>query len=229
MLKRWGIGVGLASMGLIVAAIYWLANPSQADLELLKPLETQRDPLNQSRRTHHGVDYLTLASGFKPQKFRSFCGPASIATVLRAYGKAEVDQRYLFPSIGFKAKVFFSGITLAELATLAERNGLQTTTVYADTLTLDDFRDRLVSNMATLGDYVLINYHRRVLKQKGGGHISPIAAYDAKKDAFLVLDQATFKYPFTWVPTQLLYDAANTRDGATSRGILLITGYASTH
>jgi hypothetical protein len=63
------------------------------------------------------------------------------------------------------------------------------------------------------------------LNQSGAGHISPIAAYDEPGDAFLILDQAAYKYPFTWVPAKNLFDAARTLDGARSRGLLLISGY----
>ncbi|MGI9288644.1 MAG: phytochelatin synthase family protein [Pseudomonadales bacterium] len=225
MLKLWAIGVGLVAIGLIAAAIYWIANPSQAELQLPEPLVPHHESLPQKTMTLHSADYRSLSNGFRPQRFRSFCGPASIATVLRAYGETHVDQSDLFSSLGFKANAFFSGLTLAELAELAERNGLRTYIVYADTLTLDEFRQRLVANLASAGDYVLINYDRRSLSQSGVGHISPVAAYNATTDAFLVLDQATYNYPFTWVPAALLYQATNTLDGKRSRGILIVTGY----
>ena len=35
--------------------------------------------------------------------------------------------------------------------------------------------------------------------QEKGGHISPLAAYDADTDRFLVLDVARYKYPSVWI------------------------------
>lgn len=57
------------------------------------------------------------------------------------------------------------------------------------------------------------------------GHISPVGAYDPGRDAFLVLDEASFKYPFTWVPAPLLYQAVHTRADGRYRGVLFIHGY----
>ena len=64
----------------------------------------------------------------------------------------------------------------------------------------------------------MVNYDRRVLKQAGAGHISPIAAYDQSRDAFLVLDEAAYRYLSTWIPASLLYQAAHTRAGDHFRG-----------
>jgi len=69
--------------------------------------------------------------------------------------------------------------------------------VYADALSLDTFRERLKANLGSAGDFVVVNYDRRVLKQSGAEHISPVGAYDEAQDAFLVLDEAAYKYPFT--------------------------------
>jgi len=38
----------------------------------------------------------------------------------------------------------------------------------------------------------------------------------------LILDTAGYKYPYTWVPVELLYQAAATKDGERSRGLLVI-------
>jgi hypothetical protein len=179
-------------------------------------------------RTNGGLyakDFQSLADSFRSQIYRSFCGPASIATVLRAYGVTTADQTTIFPSLGIKFNAFTSGMSLAELAALGQSTGLRSEIVYADQLALEEFRERLKSNLAREGDFVLVNYDRRVLQQSGAGHISPVGAYDEARDSFLVLDQAGYKYPFTWVPTTLLYQAIHTRDGHRFRGILVIHAY----
>jgi len=118
---------------------------------------------------------------------------------------------------------------LEQLGKLADAAGLQTQVLYAHTLTLNDFRERLKENLAASGDYVVVNYSRKPLNQSGDGHISAIAAYDPTRDAFLVLDQAAYRYPFTWVPAPLLYQAVHTLDGTRYRGLLVIRGLSPSH
>jgi hypothetical protein len=58
-----------------------------------------------------------------------------------------------------------------------------------------------------------------------GGHISPLAAYDAKADRFRILDVARYKYPPVWVKASDLFDAMNTTDAANgnrTRGYVLV-------
>lgn len=206
-----------------LAGTYWIASPAHVHLELAAPLKPFRDQsLNDLR---YAKDFAPLERGFRPQVYRSFCGPASIATVLRAYGVTGADQTSLFSSLAGKLKAFYTGMTLAELEMLAKSRGLRTQLVYADELNLEAFRERLKANLAQEGDYVLVNYDRRVLKQEGMGHISPVAVYDEKSDAFLILDEASYRYPFTWVPAPLLYQAVHTQFAGRFRGVLLIKGY----
>jgi hypothetical protein len=42
---------------------------------------------------------------------------------------------------------------------------------------------------------VIVNYLRKAIGQEKGGHISPLAAYDAETDRFLILDVSRYKYP----------------------------------
>lgn len=210
----WALGTG------------WIAYPTTADLELPAPLRAFQSGDVSAER--YGKDFSPLVGGFRSQVYRSFCGPASVATVLRGFGVPQADQISLFPSLRTKLNTFYTGMSLAELGELARSVGLRTELVYADTLSLETFRERLKENLGREGDFVVVNYDRRVLRQSGAGHISPVAAYDAARDAFLVLDQAAYRYPFTWVPTGLLYAAVRTRDGEQFRGVLFIHGYDPT-
>lgn len=212
--------VGIAVAGAVTA---WIAYPTTVDLELPPPLtswSSSDPPIGP-----YAKDLKALADGFTPQSYRSFCGPASISTVLRAFGRTQMSQAELLPTIGDKLDVFYSGMSLAELHELALTVGLKSELVYADRLSVEAFRDQLKSNLEREGDFVLINYDRRVLRQSGAGHISPVGAYDPRRDAFLVLDEASFRYPFTWVPASLLYEAVHTRADENYRGVLFIHGY----
>jgi hypothetical protein len=222
-LSLWILGIGAAGA---IGLSLWIALPTQSDLVLPAPLEAWRGDVTAE---DYGPDFRALADAFRPQRYRSFCGPATIETVLRAYGDVGVDQARIFPSLSSKLDTFYSGMSLAELAELAQSVGLQAQIAYADALNLDSFRAQLQANLAQTGDFVIVNYDRRVLKQSGAGHISPVAAYDQSRDAFLVLDEAAYRYPFTWVPAPLLYQAVRTRAGEHFRGVLFISGYRRPH
>lgn len=76
--------------------------------------------------------------------------------------------------------------------------------------------------------WLIVNYHRTGVGQKGGGHFSPIAAYHEKSDSFLVYDVARYKYPPSWVNTKELWNAMNTidSDSGKTRGYLLVAKLA---
>jgi len=213
--------VGFIALG--ISGTYYIASPTESHLELAPPLrEWSQRSVEDVRYTK---DLKSLEQSFRGQVYRSFCGPASLATVLRAYGVSKADQASVFPSVGAKLKAFYMGMSLPELAAVARSDGLVTELVYADQLNLQSFRERLKANLAREGDFVLVNYDRRVLKQKGIGHISPVAAYDEQQDAFLVLDEAAYRYPWTWVPASLLFAAVHTEADGRFRGVLFIRGY----
>jgi len=208
--------IGLSAISL------WVAFPPRDALELAPPLEyfdshSPGDP-------RYLMDFAPLERAYRPQSYRSFCGPATLSTVLRAYGASDVDQNAIFPNLGARLKVFYNGMTLADLGALARSAGLRARLVYANDMTPDSFRERVKANLAHAGDFVVVNYDRRMLKQEGAGHISAIGAYDPARDAFLVLDEASYRYPFTWVPAPLLYAAIHTKDGDKFRGALFIDG-----
>ena len=72
---------------------------------------------------------------------------------------------------------------------------------------------------------MIVNYLRKSIGQERGGHISPLAAYDADSDKFLILDVARYKYPPVWVKAAALFDAMNTTDSDNenrTRGFVLI-------
>ena len=84
--------------------------------------------------------------------------------------------------LGERRAVYFDNIVIAAFAFVMER-----------------FRNQLVRNLQTHGDYAVVNYLRTKAHQAGGGHISPVAAYDEETDRFLVLDTASYKYPWFWI------------------------------
>jgi len=94
--------------------------------------------------------------------------------------------------------------------------------VVDDTVSVDSVRQLLRQNLGQADDYVVVNYHRPVLHQKGGGHISPLGAYDDASDSFLILDVNPNGKTWAWVRTEALVAAMRTFDSIENRGFLLV-------
>ena len=102
-------------------------------------------------------------------------------------------------------------------------NGARTRkVVVADMLPTEAVKADLIGNLRRAGDYVVVNYLRRVVGQSGGGHISPLAAYDAESDSFLVLDVNPAVTGWTWLPASDLIRGMRTYDTVENRGYVLI-------
>ncbi len=184
------------------------------------------------------ADYVPLSSQFVTQINQAFCGVASLVMVLNALGvpaplAPEWERHYFTQENVFNQQteaviprqvIERQGLTLAELAGLVESHPAQARIYYGSEVSLEDFRHLIRTNLETPGNYVLVNYLRRTLGQERGGHISPLAAYDADTDQFLILDVSRYKYPPVWVSAEMLWQAINTTDSVSgkTRGFLLI-------
>ena len=79
------------------------------------------------------------------------------------------------------------------LADISDEFHLTTRLAHASDDGLGSFRREAAQALSRPGDYVLVNYDRKALGQAGPGHISPLGAYDAKTDRFLILDVSSYK------------------------------------
>ena len=186
------------------------------------------------------ADFAPLVEEFVTQVNPAFCGPASIAMVLNALdlprppsdatlGLGLFDQENLFNARTEAAKprgeILRGGMTLDDLGDVLAAYDLEVTVRHAADSSLDAFRDAAVETVGDRDEFVLVNYLRSAIGQETGGHISPLAAYDAETDRFLVLDVSRYKYPPVWVEAAALYDAMNTPDadnGGKTRGYLTV-------
>ncbi len=193
--------------------------------------------LQANARSDHGP----LAQWFETQANLAYCGVASAVMVLNSlevpappvpgYGSyrfwTQTNAFSIPGSQGFvrPGVVATEGMTLAQLqGWLSGRPELVVERFHADQLTLPQWRALLQRSLQDPRDRLLVNYLRSGLGQPGGGHISPLAAYDPGSDAVLILDVARYRYPAVWVNAVDLWRAMATTDASSgrSRGLLLI-------
>lgn len=181
-------------------------------------------------------DYGLLSIHFTTQETATFCGPASLVMVLNAAGLPRPErvrgepyrlfnQENLFTpevrKIKKPADVRRDGLSLDQLAAMFEAHGMQAGIVRAGSVSLATFRTQAIRILSSENEFLVVNYLRSELGQETGGHISPVAAYDADTDMFLILDVARYKYPPMWVSAASLHAAMNTPTGDTTRGYVI--------
>ena len=184
--------------------------------------------------------YFSVADNFVTQKTHANCGVASIVMVLNAAGvlaptTPEYQPYHVFTQDNLldertdavlpRDVLARQGMTLDQLGGLLSLHPLAIEVHHAADGGLDAFRTAARDYLAAKNHFVVVNYLRKALGQQTGGHISPLAAYDAKQDRFLILDVARYKYPPVWVKASDLFDAMNTTDAANNnktRGYVLV-------
>ena len=187
-------------------------------------------------------DFFPLSSHFVNQVNPAYCGPASISMVLNALGVPRpasdmttglglFDQENIFtpatdavkPAAAILSPPY--GMTLNDLGGILAAHDLEVEVIHAGDSDLDAFRAAAVAAIDDDTHFVLVNYLRKGIGQEAGGHISPLAAYDADTDRFLILDVSRYKYPPVWVETAALFGAMDTPDadnGDRTRGYVLV-------
>jgi hypothetical protein len=163
------------------------------------------------------ADLGTLQAVFQSQEKGTWCGVASSTMVLDALqdGPAPTQDAFFTPgtaAIRSWLRITFSGMPLDDLGRLLEAHGVRAQVTHAGDSTVEVFRREAIRNLESPGDYLLVNYRRAELGQGRAGHISPLGAYDAATDRFLVLDVTTYKWPPVWVEARALFAAMDTID-----------------
>jgi hypothetical protein len=184
--------------------------------------------------------YFPIADNFVTQKTQAYCGVASIVMVLNALGAPapstpEYQPYHVFTQDNVldehtdavlpREALAKQGMTLDQLGGLLALHPVAVEVRHAADGGLDAFRAAARDYLAAKDHFVVVNYLRKAIGQQTGGHISPLAAYDAKVDRFLILDVARYKYPPVWVKASDLFDAMNTTDAVNdnkTRGYVLV-------
>jgi len=115
------------------------------------------------------------------------------------------------------------GYQIRQLDEVLRAHGLTTRLVIVDDSKPEqDIRTDLVENLKRRGDYVIVAYQRKAIGQQGPGHISPLGAYDAESDSFLVLDVNPASAGWVWMQTATLVKGMRTFDTVENRGYILV-------
>lgn len=115
------------------------------------------------------------------------------------------------------------GYQLRQLDELLRANDLVTRlVVFDDRKSDEEVRADFVANLERAGDYVVVNYRREDVGQRGGGHISPLGAYDAESDSVLVMDVNPASAGWVWMPITTLINGMRTFDTVENRGYILV-------
>ncbi len=189
--------------------------------------EEGRKLLAESR---YSADHRSLVDHFVPQSRRAYCGVASGVIVVNALLRPEprLTQSTLFTDsvrqVRTPLEVSFGGMTLDQLQAVLIASGVEARGYHAGRTNLDFFRSVAKDNLQREGDFVVVNYQRSRLGQVESAHISPLAAYHAASDRFLVLDVAAHEYPPVWVTAGALWNAMKTRDDTSgeTRGFIVV-------
>ena len=181
--------------------------------------------------SNYKADYAAIAANFESQSRLAYCGVASSVIVLNAMHHAEqtpaanaaarITQQSFFDDAARKVMtrydVAFGGMTLDQNVALWRAHGVEAVGTHAADSSVEKFRAIVKQNLATPNDYLLVNYSRKPLGEDGGGHFSPLAAYDEHSDEVLIMDVTAYNYPPTWAPLPLLWQAMNTIDSSSGK------------
>jgi len=188
-------------------------------------------------------DFLPLMSRFVSEYQATFCGIASSVMALNTLGIKPPTAPRWYPYDYWNQDNIFStevlekvkpvsgidagGITLAQLETLLDLSGAKAEKTFAQDTDVDAFRKAAREALADPDAILIVNFGRAAFGQAGldgGGHISPVAAYNSEADRFLILDVARYKYLPSWATAEQLYNAMNTPDSSSgkSRGFVIV-------
>lgn len=186
------------------------------------------------------TDFFALTSYMETEQILTFCGPATIATVLNSLEVDRPAPPRLYPwrlwtqdmvftpenqAVKPYAMVEHEGLVLGELATFFRNLGVSAEPRHATDFDADGLRAIVLETLADPDARLVANYSRQPINQEGGGHISPVAAYDEGSDRVLILDVARYKYPPVWVTIDDLHSAMSAidPDSGSVRGLVVVS------
>jgi hypothetical protein len=122
---------------------------------------------------------------------------------------------------------FDPGLTLAQLEGLLKVYKAHVQLEYAADENVErgtrSFRKILKRVLSEPNRFLIVNFKGTAMGAPTAGHITPVGAYDRHSDSVLLLDVASHRNPWYWVPVRHLYQAMHTRDGVRYRGYLVVS------
>lgn len=216
-----------------------LALPARPVADELLGLDTPQGQQLLFRSTARAA-FVPLATVFETQRNQTYCGVATVVMVLNALGlpapaAAEHGAHHIFTQrnvlngrtdvVVRERRIVRRGMLLAEVAKVLEAYGATVDLRQAASSSAGAFRELAARYLREPGHHVIVNYSRSSLGQDGRGHTSPLGAYDAETDRFLILDVARYRSPAIWITSDQLFAAMaapKSPGSAQSRGFLLI-------
>lgn len=184
--------------------------------------------------------FWTLFRYFDSQITPTFCGVASATMILNALDVSDPKNNPPSTRYGTQEQRFFTeavseiidieavrkgGLALGELEVALKTFEIEVQAYHASDVDIDTFRLMMQNAFAEPRTYIIVNYNRQELGQKGSGHHSPIGAYNSKEDRVLILDVNRRYLPSVWVKTEVLFNAMKSVDSSSgiSRGFIIIS------
>ena len=161
-------------------------------------------------RKHLKKDYDPRVARYTPASFMNEKAQ-KIKSWMQLYGQAKNGKSGPGLSVRQLHKIFLTHGVKSKLRIVDKK------------LSNQHIKRELMANLGRKGDYVVINYKRSALNQKGGGHISPLGAYDQSTDSFLLMDVNSSLHNWVWIKSEDIISAMRTRSTVENRGYLLIS------
>lgn len=243
-----GLKVGTLFLG---ALLMLSAGPAAAEQFKPKygPQATRISKANDYFREAAAPDYWALSPYYAAQYNGRACSVGSVAMVVNA-ARADQDliadeklvtQQDLLDKAGSKlwkraVGAGGQGVTLDQLGELIKRSlnaygfpNAKVEVVHLDQAGADavaKLREVLARNEKSAGDFIVLNFVQGVYTGDADvGHISPVGAYDSKRDRVLVMDVDREWYEPYWVPVETVAKGMATRDKSANknRGYVYVT------
>jgi hypothetical protein len=176
--------------------------------------------------------HAALAARWAPQRNRTYCGAQTAALLCAALRAAPPPAHTVNEDEAAaaacepggpvtRAVLDVDGMTLAQHAQLLRRLGLL---VHGPCFAQDEtggapaMRAALRAALRDPSAQISVNYHMTIAGQHDslGGHLSPLTAYSAQADAFLVMDVWPDTEP-AWIDTSALWRAVQALDSDSGR------------
>jgi hypothetical protein len=212
--------IALVAAGAVIGPLVFEKN-HYAGVASIEQDSRFRDPRLMQAAWSLPVARAYARGGFEYQANPSFCGPTSVADLMKSIGRP-TDQRQAIAGTRYNPMfgILVGGLTIDQLADILGQRLAAPVQIVRDP-TLEQFRSWM-RRANDPGLRIIVNFHRGPMFGRGHGHFSPILGYLEKEDLVLVGDVNRSYRPYL-VSSERLWRAAETVDSATGkdRGLIV--------